>query len=365
MEIRFDPLNEREAEAVAKFLNRDLKPIVITTAMSAMSAESIQEFAKHKKNREADALAREHADASGHVLDSDRTTTAVGHDEAPSQSAVPLEDAPLAAAADLFPSVPAAQPVGQASETSVPTPPAVPAPPQVAAPSAPAAAMNPADVDKHGLPWDARIHSGTKAVNADGSWRQRRGLNDPELVKRVEAELRALMAVPVSAVPLPPVSGDTTMGTASSETIVAATSVPSPPPVVSATTQDGFTVTPISAPAAVAPPPVASSVPNVPPPPVVPVPLSSVPATAPIPSPPAVPAPPTVAVPAAPITFADVMRKVTSNIASGKITEAEVHAGLMSIGLQAGEIGKMNGRPELIKAMSDYLDQLLISKAGV
>lgn len=54
--------------------------------------------------------------------------------------------------------------------------------------------------DANGLPWDVRIHSGTRAVNADGSWRLRRGV-DPELVKTVEAELRALMAAPVAQTP--------------------------------------------------------------------------------------------------------------------------------------------------------------------
>lgn len=47
----------------------------------------------------------------------------------------------------------------------------------------------PPAVDSTGLPWDARIHSESKATVADGSWRKRRGV-DPELVKQVEAELR-------------------------------------------------------------------------------------------------------------------------------------------------------------------------------
>lgn len=43
------------------------------------------------------------------------------------------------------------------------------------------------DVDSAGRPWDERIHSATKAVNADGTWRNRRGV-DKELLKKVEAE---------------------------------------------------------------------------------------------------------------------------------------------------------------------------------
>lgn len=48
---------------------------------------------------------------------------------------------------------------------------------------------NLAEVDSKGMPWDARIHSSSKAKVADGSWKYRRRVSDEE-VKRVEAELR-------------------------------------------------------------------------------------------------------------------------------------------------------------------------------
>jgi len=65
-----------------------------------------------------------------------------------------------------------------------PTPrPAFPA--NTAAPQSP----NLAEVDSKGIPWDARIHSSSKAKVADGSWKYRRGVSDEE-VKRVEKELR-------------------------------------------------------------------------------------------------------------------------------------------------------------------------------
>lgn len=51
------------------------------------------------------------------------------------------------------------------------------------------------DVDCTGLPWDARIHAGTKTKTAKGEWKKKRGV-DPILVKQVEAELTELMAVP-------------------------------------------------------------------------------------------------------------------------------------------------------------------------
>jgi hypothetical protein len=78
----------------------------------------------------------------------------------------------------------------------------------------PPAPATPAGVslDKDGLPWDARIHTSSKATNADGSWRRKRGVNEAE-VTHVEGELRQLMGItpaplpsptPIAAVPPPP-----------------------------------------------------------------------------------------------------------------------------------------------------------------
>ena len=98
----------------------------------------------------------------------------------------------------------------------VPLPPSAslpPAPPPAPPASAPTGAAPTASVvtDKNGLPWDARIHASSKTMNADGSWRGRRN-TDAHIIASVEAELRALMAIPAPA-PLPP-----------------ATVVPPPPP---------------------------------------------------------------------------------------------------------------------------------------
>ena len=75
-------------------------------------------------------------------------------------------------------------------------------------PAAPVAALQPQPVaapaaapafDSTGLPWDERIHAGTKAVNADGTWKKRRGVQEIQ-VNQVEAELRAQVgAAPVAA----------------------------------------------------------------------------------------------------------------------------------------------------------------------
>jgi hypothetical protein len=55
-------------------------------------------------------------------------------------------------------------------------------------------------LDKKGLPWDARIHASSKTINADGTWRQKRGVADA-LVTTVEAELRQVMALPRGDIP--------------------------------------------------------------------------------------------------------------------------------------------------------------------
>jgi hypothetical protein len=101
-------------------------------------------------------------------------------------------------------------PLGGAAAPVIPPVPAVPAvaaaPTATAQPSAPASV----DVDANSLPWDPRIHASTKVKNADGTWRARRGV-DPHLVLTVEAELRAMMAIPSPAAPATPVQAQIPM----------------------------------------------------------------------------------------------------------------------------------------------------------
>lgn len=107
----------------------------------------------------------------------------------------------------------------------IPVPPAIFPPPlqiqvaavdpvymQAASPTpAPAAAAEDEEVDvtgvvdADGLPWDPRIHSSSKQLVADGTWRKRRN-TAKELFAEVEAELRGLSAVdaPIPAPPPPP-----------------------------------------------------------------------------------------------------------------------------------------------------------------
>lgn len=68
--------------------------------------------------------------------------------------------------------------------------------------------FTPATTDTHldssGLPWDARIHAGSRERNTDGSWRVRRRPKDTDqdawdaTLARVTAELTDLMTIPVS-----------------------------------------------------------------------------------------------------------------------------------------------------------------------
>lgn len=82
----------------------------------------------------------------------------------------------------------------------------VPAPPTAAVAGPSAILSGGATVDKTGLPWDERIHASSKAMNADGTWRSKRGV-DPMTATQVEMQLRQVMAAPPpspSSVPDPP-----------------------------------------------------------------------------------------------------------------------------------------------------------------
>ena len=99
--------------------------------------------------------------------------------------------------------------------TNVPAPPAAVATGPISAAGPVLVIPSPADVhpsqgaelDKAGFPWNERIHAGGKTKNANGTWRKRRGISD-ELITEVEAELRALMAIPspapIAAAPVVP-----------------------------------------------------------------------------------------------------------------------------------------------------------------
>ena len=91
---------------------------------------------------------------------------------------------------------------------NLPTAPLPPAPPFVpSAPTAAPTATNLAPVDSANFPWDARIHSESKAKIANGTWKKKRGV-DPALVATVEQELAGVSVSTTTtgaiAVTLPP-----------------------------------------------------------------------------------------------------------------------------------------------------------------
>lgn len=75
--------------------------------------------------------------------------------------------------------------------------------PEMQAEAAAIADMMTPKVDSEGLPWDQRIHAASRAINADGTWRQRRNV-DQELLEQVRAELRQTMGASAPLVPPPP-----------------------------------------------------------------------------------------------------------------------------------------------------------------
>lgn len=114
-------------------------------------------------------------------------------------------DVPSIAAADVFKIAQAGTNVSevpQAPVESSPVPPSAPTPP--VAPTVEEAPASSVELDKRGLPWDARIHSGAKSKLANGNWKLARGV-DPVLVTQVEAELYQSRSAPApAATPIPP-----------------------------------------------------------------------------------------------------------------------------------------------------------------
>lgn len=92
--------------------------------------------------------------------------------------------------------------------------------------------------DSRGLPWHADIHAGSKALNADGTWRTKRGV-DKALVERIEQELRQTFDVPVGHVAVRDEDGRAT-----GETVAAPPSPPAPPVPTAPLAVESVTVAP-------------------------------------------------------------------------------------------------------------------------
>lgn len=226
-------------------------------------------------------------------------------------AAVPASPpAPSTAVVAALSNVPAAVTPGLPTPPPVAPPPAPPSAPVAAAPSAPAAPPSPAGaavLDAHGLPWDARIHAKTKTMNADGTWRRFRGVQDA-LVAEVEAQLRASMAA----------------------------TVPPPPP---------------AAPPAAAPAPAQAALP-LPAAPVAP------------PAPPAVPpAPPAAPAPLPLGNFAELMAGLAPHMTSGKITNLTLTTVLGEFGL-ANLYQLATAKPEVVTAIGEKFRPHIVAAAA-
>lgn len=124
---------------------------------------------------------------------------------------------------------------------------------------------NPAELDADGLPWDDRIHASSKARNADGTWRKKRGV-DEVTFGQIAAELQEAQsgesAPDAEAAPPPPASegGPSADGAPVSS---APETSPAPPPPPAATDSAGNAPPPppatASAPTAPASPPAESA----------------------------------------------------------------------------------------------------------
>lgn len=179
-------------------------------------------------------------------------------------------------------------------------------------------AASASDVDADGLPWDSRIHSSTKARNADGRWRTKRNLPDGEL-ERVAAELRAVMGnAPVAASPAALVPASPT-----------AVVPPPPPPAVPA---DAGNVPP--------PPPGAPAVAAA---------IPAAPATNPTTASPATGAP----VQSAPMTFAQFALRVHEAVRGGQLTQEQVGAVLAAN--NCASLPTLAAFPHLVPAIAQQL----------
>lgn len=112
------------------------------------------------------------------------------------------------------------------------------------------------DLDADGLPWDARIHSGSGKKTAKGVWARRKNVSD-ELWEQVRAELRGIMAAgekpaaDITATVTPTAEGPAIVPPpppAGSPQLSEQTSAPPPPPPAADPTEAPAETTPATFP---------------------------------------------------------------------------------------------------------------------
>lgn len=91
----------------------------------------------------------------------------------------------------------------------------------------PAAGIDVTQRDKDGMPWDVRVHSTPAKMNADGTWKAKRGRSDAEYAA-VRAEYATPPAATQGAVTPPPAAADITPPPAAGITPPPATLTPPP-----------------------------------------------------------------------------------------------------------------------------------------
>lgn len=186
-----------------------------------------------------------------------------------------------------------------------PPPPSVVPPAAVPAPPGPPVA---AEMDSRGYPWDGRIHASNRAKKIDGSWKNKRGV-DANLVVACEAQNKPGNAPSTATVP------------------AAVASVPA----------------------------VSASTPLVPPPP---------PAVPPVPAVPSVvtsSAAPSTGLATTPIDFRGLMQKIQQAQAAKKLTDAQVNAALLTVGLQPQDMAQLIGNTLYIASVNAAIDACLSS----
>lgn len=198
----------------------------------------------------------------------------------------------------------------------------------VAASSTPASGV---ELDKHGLPWDGRIHAESKGKLTDGSWRKKRQV-DPALVAQVEAELRQVMGA-APAAPLAP-----------------AAAIPAQPAATVTTPTPGVASSAVAVPV----PPIA------PPPPAPSAPVAPVAGAAPT-----MPAAPNVA-PAGDVPqdarqqFVGLVGRASAAIQGGKVTQAEVNQICADSGIPA--LPLLANRLDLVATVASRIDALIAAR---